>query len=1188
MLQIRRVFRVLAEHLNMKHTEEDDEVVLKRLQESMESNPEYPANSFNLGKFLWERGDPWKEKAAEHFLMAAKLNPQNGDAFRYLGHYYTNVDTQRALKCYQRAVYLNPDDSDAGEALCNLLDKEGKESLEIAVCKEASAKSPRAFWAFSRLGFLLVHQKKWSEAVQSLQHAIRGYPTCADLWEALGLAYQRLGMYTAAIKSYGRAMELENSRFFAMVESGNIFLMLGSHRQGIEHFRHALEVYPHNISAQYGLASGLLALAKESINLGAFVWAASLLEEASAIARSSTILAGNMSCVWKLHADIQLTYAKSFPWTEGVDQKDEGTFFRSLLSWRKARGIAAVSAHCSYQRALHLAPWQANIYMDVATAEDLICSLEGNYEDDLNSWKLAEKMLLGSLSLEADNFEFWIALGCFSGHKALRQHTFIRALQLDVSLASAWAYLGKLYREEGESQLGRQAFDRARSIDPSLALPWAGMAADTCTREPALGEAYDSCLRAVQIMPLAEFQIGLAKLALLSRHLLSSEVFGAIRQAVQCAPFYPECHNLNGLVSEARNDYQSAVAFYKLARYALMRFTSASPPSYVVDVSMNLARALCKGGNVQGAVQELEDLKGGGSLDAEGLQMYAISLWKLGRNDLALSAARDLAICVPTIEQSSAAASICFICSLLYSISGTGSTISSILKMPSELFLSAKVSFVLSAIDALDQSNQLMSVVSSSRCSLSSHDEIMEMHLLIALSKLIRNGSGHSLNTQSAIHHLRKALHMYPNCSLVRNMLGYLVLSHKHCEKSHLVRRCCAVASIESPIKEDFRSAQEIIGAEAVACSAISRCKPDYVLPTCQYQSKQGMSPMGLMQRWFHQEPWNHNARYLLVLNLVQRAREATYPQHLINVLKRMISSALSKQLTLKENTFNEYKRFQLLLCSSEISLRGGDIGSCISYAKDASSCLLSDVYTFFAHLQLCRAHATEDNHISLSEEFMQCVKLRTDYPLGWISLKFIESRYKPEDGLDISDSGFRDCIEDSKESWKSWLALYNLFCGLISLWAQDFLHAEEFLAEACSLEASESCLFLCHGAICLELAKILCDSHYLTMAIRSLKKARDVSSISLPFVSLLLAQAEGSLGSKTKWEKSLHLEWSSWSTATRPAEIYFQMYLLAKHEFEATSNPDANVRGQSLLLRAIHLNPSCTRYWRVLWKLLG
>ena len=32
-----------------------------------------------------------------------------------------------------------------------------------------------------------VHQKKWSEAVQCLQHAIRGYPACADLWEVYGV-----------------------------------------------------------------------------------------------------------------------------------------------------------------------------------------------------------------------------------------------------------------------------------------------------------------------------------------------------------------------------------------------------------------------------------------------------------------------------------------------------------------------------------------------------------------------------------------------------------------------------------------------------------------------------------------------------------------------------------------------------------------------------------------------------------------------------------------------------------------------------------------------------------------------------------------------------------------------------------------------------------------------------------------
>jgi len=68
------------------------------------------------GVFLWEKGEEGKEKAAEHFIQSAKLNPKNGISFKYLGHYYANVslDTQRAIKCYQRAVVLNPDDSESG------------------------------------------------------------------------------------------------------------------------------------------------------------------------------------------------------------------------------------------------------------------------------------------------------------------------------------------------------------------------------------------------------------------------------------------------------------------------------------------------------------------------------------------------------------------------------------------------------------------------------------------------------------------------------------------------------------------------------------------------------------------------------------------------------------------------------------------------------------------------------------------------------------------------------------------------------------------------------------------------------------------------------------------------------------------------------------------------------------------
>lgn len=48
--------------------------------------------------------------------------------------------------------------------------------------------------------------------------------------------------------------------------------------KGIEQFQQALQISPQCVSAHYGLASGLLGLAKECIYLGAFQWGATLLE----------------------------------------------------------------------------------------------------------------------------------------------------------------------------------------------------------------------------------------------------------------------------------------------------------------------------------------------------------------------------------------------------------------------------------------------------------------------------------------------------------------------------------------------------------------------------------------------------------------------------------------------------------------------------------------------------------------------------------------------------------------------------------------------------------------------------------------------------------------------------------------------------------------------------------------------
>ncbi|KAL5704155.1 hypothetical protein ACHQM5_022625 [Ranunculus cassubicifolius] len=1017
----------------------------------------------------------------------------------------------------------------------------------MSLCRQAATTSPKAFWALKRLGYCQVHLKQWSQAVQSLQNAIRGYPTCADLWEILGLAYQRLGMLTAALKSYGRAIELVSSRVFALVESGNILLMLGSFRKGIEHFRLALQISPQNAAAHFGLASGLLALSKECIGSGAFGWGAMLLEEASIVANASTCLVGNASCAWKLHGDIQVAYAKCFPWTDEPRRlKTFETFRASIFTWRQKCLMAATSASRSYQRALHLTPWQANIYIDIAISVDLICTLEETSSQDV--WQLPSKISLGGLLLEEENSDFWVALGCLSGYSALKQHALIRSLQLDVSLAVAWAYLGKLYRTEGEKILTTQAFDHARSIDPSLALPWAGMSADTHSSGITHAEAYESCLRAAQILP----------------------VFGAIRQAVQRAPQFPELHNLNGMISEARSDYQSAVASYRLAKFAINTSDLGAPKSKLSDISVNLARALCC------------------LLDSKGLQIYGVSLWQNGKSDQALSVARSLAANVSTIDRPTAATSISLIFKLLYRISGQDITVTSILKMPKELLINPKISFVVTVLDTLDHSNQLKLVLSTSRDSLTSHEDISGMHSLIALCKLIRHGTAQSLGSQSGIEHLKKALHIYPSSISIRNQLGSLLLHSKEWKDIHSATRCVVTdppcsGHLLQPV-ETLKSAREVIGACGIGCYDIGTTYPRFSFATCNDQFMHGAKLIQKLQRWLHQEPWNQNARYLLILNVVQKAREERYPRHLCNMIARLVCSALSSEL------FSGYQRFQFLLCASEISLQTRDYLGCINHATAAS--LLPDNEVFFSHLLLCRAYGAQGDFSKVRQEYKKCLDLETDYPTGWICLKSLEHMYGLKEDVLLLASKFEECLGTrSRRGCRNvWMCTFELVGGpdpqsCVSHLSEIMKTCDDSIGDNCL-----SCLLLYHGAMCMQLARKNYSAEILGIAERSLSRAQAASIIPLPFVSALVAQVEASLmGSRDGWEANMRLEWFSWPPEMRLAEVYFQMHLVARHRkttaSSSSSHPVDRQTPKKWILRALHLNPSCCRYWKLLLK---
>ncbi|CAM8996201.1 unnamed protein product [Rhodiola kirilowii] len=929
-------------------------------------------------------------------------------------------------------------------------------------------------------------------------------------------------------------------------------------RSKLEQFRRAMEISPQNISTHYGLASALFGLAKDCNSLGAYGWASSLLEEASKLGVSSKFFTGNESSLWKLHGDILFTLAKCYPWRkEEVLSHDKDAFHTSILAWKQKCYSAAISARMSFQKALHLTPWMPNIYCDIGLASDLICGWDENSDQDPKTWQLSEKMPLGGLLLDASNWEIWVALGCLSHHNGLKQHAYIRALQLDVSLATAWAYLGKLYRKECKRKMAQKAFDSARSIDPSLALPWAGMAADSCFRKTKIEEAFEDCLRSVQVLPQVEFQIGLVKPCsnvqspiFCTGTTASIYAYLTSQQAVLHAPQNPESHNLNGLVLEAHENYTSAAESFRLARFSLLTCSENLSKLHIRDITTNLARSLCKAGKAEDAARECEYLNNEGLLDVKGLQVYALSALQLGQNNLALSLTKTLSSTVSSMTQASSHVFTKFIVSLLYTVSGLESSISAILKMSEELFKSSEVSFALSAIHALDKENKLTSIVMKSRCFVESHEDATEMHYLIALTKLLKHESEHCLNFRSGADHLRKAIHTYPNSHLLRNLLGYLISFGKEGHDLYHARKCCSMDVPLHSKKKGLRLGLEVLGAGGIACYHAGNRNLKISFPTCRCWSHDAHKVPQQLRKWLHQEPWNIEVHYLAALNFMQKAREERFPVNLCHALKRFILPAYYRHIDSTSGHLYEYQKFQLLLCASEIELQMGNAVSSETHAKTASSLMLPDGYLFFCSLDVVSRCGTSIDRLRV---------------------------------------GLSECCKDNDRSTK-WMSVYNCIQGLISLRKHNILSAKEFLAQSCSLAEGDSCVSFCHGAICLELARQTSDSQLILLAVKNLTRAQELFKCRFPFVSISLAQAVGSLGNSAKWESNMRLEWLAWATETKPAELFFQMHLVAKSVEQRKIDAGSLGSHQGALkwaIRAIHLNPACSRYWNVLPKLL-
>ncbi|KAG6542180.1 hypothetical protein Mapa_016412 [Marchantia paleacea] len=1194
----------LAEQGWLAYQQENWKKALLYLEQAVALQPSIASYHYRLGLLYWKAGGlipELKDKVLSQLLQAVKLDPTQSEFFRQLGHCYNGLagDTQRAIRCYQKAVNLNLEDEEAGEALCDLLDCGGQEVLEVDICRGASQKSRRAFWAWRRLGLLQVFHKEWSEAVPNLQHALRGYVTDGDLWEALGLAYQHLGMLTAALKAYGRATSLGDiPSLFALLQKGNILLLLGSYEKATDMFREALQQDSVHVGALCGLAAAMLGRARQCMSIGAFAWSASLGKDALELLRLSVPCCSNIGAFWKLLGDLEVTYAQALPCEEldSMSVSTQETSIRTTIQsaidlWYKKRIASLKRARVFYQRALHLSPSQSSLYSDLGLTLDLISSLEHENSSSNSSWLPAVTAICGGLRVDGDNPDLWVTLGMLTKHKGLRQHSFIQALRIDGNHALAWGGLGQLYLREGQEALAREAFDRARSANPTLPLPWAGMAyVHSLSETPKdLQEAYASCMYAVQLSPTTEVQLGLGKLAGHAQQLQAVEVYAALQQAVHHAPHRAEAHNLKGLSCESRGDYEGAIKAFRLAR-CLVTFSTdtESGPSYKnLAVCTNLARALCKAGAFVAAIQEYEVLGELGLLrdDSGALRGYSVALWQVGNKDKAVAMARK------SMEVEMDAASIiggqALLVKMIYSNSGCSPALVEMQTAPVEMFSDAKFCLSALAIAAVSGNEKtLFSLMSSCEDSLG-HEGLIQAHLLAAASKQI---SG-NLGLIAAIRVLQKALHLFPHSVYLRARLGELLLESSLGKKADLVPRCCQISYTFVQRNANYGDLCSALAAAACACALCGQLE-SFNFSACKGQVSPASSLIRQLQRWVHKEPWNVEAHYLLVLNLMQQAKAQNFPANLCQAIRRLAATTVSSLPTKNGDlSFERRLHVVLLVIISECAMHIADDTSVNQLEENLSELKLFSSVSLTAALQLARVYGFKQDYRCLQYELNNARRLLSadDIP-GWFTVVELQQRYKFQEVnssiVACKEAILRRCLDEQKE----WIGLLNLVRVKGIVQDGDLMSAQRVAAEALSLSTENSVLHLIHGTLCAILVSSGTNVEMLSSAVRSLTKAMNYSRPgALPFACTMLCQSQNAKGHSksndlSKWERKLWSEWEAWPAESRPAELYFQMGLLARKAQvtllgpAGATEPSWTVR--AWIQRAVHLKPDSLAYW--------
>lgn len=547
-----------------------------RANEITESSPSY-LYRHRLARIYWELGDEYrrdKQYCHSLLLQSAKLKPDFATNFTYLGHYYAEVerDQDRSIKCYRKAIALDPMEEEAGNALGDIYERNKLFTLAISLYRDASSRSTRAKWAWKRLGFYEQSNGRLDEALIAFQHALRFDSSDSMCWLGYAETMSRQGKFLASVKAYSKAYELDNSLTYALCQMAYIKSLLSDLTEAAQLFEQTILADSSLLTAYTGLADVLRSMASIDFEDGLFVDAAFKLMKAHLLLWSRGDDLQKFRAPWKQLGDIQCFFyllpdsavhaahtkihAAELSGAYGIGNELKLKLPNEKLQYVQ---MAKRSFQLALDRTAAKSEKMASAYFDLGIAcyycKELssasAVAAQSEEKDALTAFRQA-------LTIDPRNALFWNAMGCAYGDLRRKQHCFIKAIQYNDKFHVAWNNLGVMYLQQGRFGLAQQAFINAQNLLPTDCVPFIGLAMlnEKMGAKRALEKAQEGFAHAVSLENNALANIGLGYTAFINSQFQISST--AMFKYLQFYDNDPDAYNLLGLALEAQGKYVEA------------------------------------------------------------------------------------------------------------------------------------------------------------------------------------------------------------------------------------------------------------------------------------------------------------------------------------------------------------------------------------------------------------------------------------------------------------------------------------------------------------------------------------------------------------------------------------------------------------------------------------------------------